>query len=301
MVSESTNGHAAAGPSAAPRRLYPGWRSCVHLVRPETVLGWHRKGYRAWWRFKSRKCKPGRPDIGWEVVRLIRRLARENPTWGAHRIANELRKLGHDIGSTTVGRYMRKVRGRGQRWMTFLKNHLGDTVACDFFIVPTIAFQRLYAFVILSHDRRRIVHIGVTAHPTSFWAARQIVEAFPESEPKILLHDRDPLFQDAFARQVAAMGIRELRIRPRHPWMNCYAERVIGSIRRECTDHVIVLNERHLLRVLREYAAYYNEARTHLSLEGDAPISRTREASPATRLRATPVLGGLHHRYTRAA
>ncbi|MGQ0554015.1 MAG: integrase core domain-containing protein [Planctomycetota bacterium] len=285
------------------RRLNPAWRSCLHLVTPATVLRWHKKGYCAWWRFKSRGRKPGRPAIDWRLINLIKRLARENPSWGSPHITKELIRLGFNIGKTTVERYMPQIKGRGQGWMTFLRNHMGVTCACDFFVVHTITFQRLYAFVVLSHDRRRIVHVAVTPHPTSEWTARQLLEAFPGdgSEPGILLHDNDPLFKDAFQRQVEVMNIKDLHTRARSPWMNCFCERVIGSIRRDCTDHFIVINELHLTRILNAYVEYYNRSRTHLSLEGDTPISRPRETTPAYRLKATPVLGGLHHRYERAA
>jgi len=286
-------------------RVFPGWRECLCLVKPETVLGWHRKGWRAYWRWKSKARKAGRPPIGWRLVRLIHRLSRENPTWGAPRIRSELLLLGHDVGESTVARYMarNRHRGRGQSWMTFLRNHLKVTAACDFFTVPTITFRNLYVLVVLSHDRRLIRHVAVTAHPTAEWTARQILEAFPGGEePKFLLRDNDAIYGDDFTRLVKAAAIREITTGYRSPWQNPYAERVIGTLRRECTDHLLVLGERHLERALREYVGtFYNLARPHLSLDGNSPLPRTREATPAEVVIATPVLGGLHHTYRRAA
>ena len=255
------------------------------------------------WRRKSSTKKVGRPAIGWPLARLIRRLSLENATWGAPRIRDELVLLGHDVGLMTVHRYMAKGRDpkKAQRWQTFLRNHLKVIAACDFFTVPTITFRNLFVLIVLSHDRRVVRHVAVTAHPTAEWAARQLLEAFPEDEPRFLLHDRDPLFQAEFAQRTATLGIHDMKTAARSPWMNGYCERVIGTIRRECTDHLIALGERHLKSILDEYVAYYNETRTHRSLEGNAPIARQREAAPIGDVRATPVLGGLHHRYSRAA
>ncbi len=285
--------------------VFPGWRDALALVKPETVLRWHSKGWRAYWRWKSEARRRGRPPIGWKLVRLIHRLSLENPAWGAPRIRNELLLLGHDVGESTVSRYMarNRFRGRGQGWMTFLRNHMKVTAACDFFVVPSITFRSLFVFVVLSHDRRVIRHIAVTAHPTAEWTARQIVEAFPGGEePERLLRDNDRIYGEEFIRQVKAMAIKELRTPYRSPWCNPYAERVIGTLRRECSDHVIALNAQHLERVLRDYVAnFYNPARPHLSLGGNSPLPRTRETSPANDVIATPVVGGLHHTYRRAA
>jgi len=287
------------------RKFFRGWQDCLLIVKPATVLRWHSKGWRAYWRRKSQPRRIGRPTVGWQLARLIRRLSLENVTWGAPRIHDELRLLGHDVGESTVARYMAKHRNRGdgQGWMNFLRNHLNVTVACDFFVVPTVTFKLLYAFVILSHDRRRIVHVAVTPHPTAAWTACQVKEAFPGGEePRYLLRDNDSIYGEDFARTIEAMGIEQIRTSHRSPWENPYCERVIGTLRRECTDHIIALGERHLQRVLREYVdGYYNTARTHLSLDGNAPIPRTRESAPAVELQSTPVLGGLHHRYTPAA
>jgi hypothetical protein len=260
---------------------------------------------RYYWARKSTPRRQGRPPIPWTLVYLIKRLSRDNVLWGAPRLRDELAQLGHKVAASTVARYMVRHRDpkKAQRWRTFLKNHLSVTAACDFFVVPTLTFKLLYGFVVLSHDRRRIVHINVTAHPTAEWTARQLVEAFPGdgSEPRYLLHDRDAIYGEVFQRQVRATGLREVVIGRKAPWQSAYVERAIGSIRRECTDHVIPLGERHLRRVLREYARYDNESRTHQALDGDAPVPREPEALPVCDVVAEPVLGGLHHRYTRAA
>jgi len=286
-------------------RLLADWRSSLLIVKPETVIRWHRKGAAWYWARKSRTTKRGAPAIGWKLVRLIQRLSVENVTWGAPRIRDELGMLGHDVAQSTVEKYMVKRRDpeKGQRWSTFLRNHMKVTAACDFFVVPTLTFKMLYAFVVLSHDRRRILHVGLTAHPTAEWTARQIREAFPGdgSEPTYLLHDRDGIYGDRFHDEARAMGLRELLSGRRCPWQNPFVERVIGSIRRECTDHVIITGERHLLTLLREHQRYYNSSRCHNSLDDNAPEPRQREAAPVEDVVAVPVLGGLHHEYRRAA
>jgi transposase InsO family protein len=275
------------------------------FVQPETVVKWHRHGFLRYWGRKSKPHRQGRPSIGWNLVYLIKRLSMENVLWGAPAIGRELQRLGHDIADSTIAKYMvpRHDPGRGQRWTTFLRNHMPVTAACDFFVVPTLTFKLLYGFVVLSHDRRRILHVGVTAHPTAEWTARQIVEALPgdESQPRFLLRDNDAIYGHAFERQVRAMGLRQLRTGHKSPWQNAYVERVIGTIRRDCLDHIIPLGERHLLRTLREYAHSYNTARTHSSLAGESPVARGREHQPVFDVVAEPVLGGLHHRYRRAA
>jgi len=249
--------------------------------------------------------KRGAPSIGWKLVRLIQRLSVENVTWGAPRIRDEMGMLGHEVAQSSVEKYVVKRRDpeKGQRWSTFLANHMKVTAACDFFVVPTLTFTMLYAFVVLSHDRRRIVHVGVTAHPTAEWTARQVREAFPGdgTEPKYLLRDRDRIYGDTFREEIRAMELRELLSGHRCPWQNPFVERVIGSIRRECTDHVIVMGEQHLTQMLRDYAASYNSSRCHQSLDGNSPEPRTRETSPVDDVSAVPVLGGLHHEYRRAA
>jgi putative transposase len=287
------------------RRIFPEWRSVLAIASPKTVLRWHRGGFRLLWRWKSRH-KLGRPAIPRKLLCLIWRLQRENPTWGAHRIANELALLGHKVGKSTVGRYMRRKfpTGRGQSWKTFVQNHMNVTAACDFFVVPTLGFRRLFAFVVLSHDRRRIRHIAVTARPSVAWTAAQIRTAFsePGARPTYLIHDREKTFRcPGFLQALQQLAITDKKTARRQPWMNGYCERVIGTLRRECTDHLIALNERHLERLLRTYAAYYNASRTHMALERNAPLPRAPARAPAGELLATPVLGGLHHTYAAAA
>ena len=212
------------------------------------------------WTWKVRRGQPGRPVISREVRDLIRKMCRENPTWGAPRMHGELLKLGIDIGETSVSKYM--VRSRkppSQTWRTFLDNHLQQLVSIDFFTVPTIRFQVLYVFLVLGHDRRRILHCNVTAHPTAEWTGQQLREAFPfDQVPRYLLRDRDAIFGDEFREQVRDMGIHEVLSAPRSPWQRAYVERVIGSIRRECLDHVVVFNAMSLRRILASYFTYYH-------------------------------------------
>jgi transposase InsO family protein len=273
------------------------------IVKPETVIGWHRKGFRLYWTWKVRHGRPGRPPISKEVRKLIRTMSRENPLWGAPRIHGELLKLGIDIGETSVGKYI--VRSRkppSQNWRTFLENHVKTMVSVDFFTVPTIRFQVLYVFLVLAHDRRRIVHFNVTAHPTAEWTAQQLREAFPfEQISHYLLRDRDGIFGGEFRKDVKAMGIKEILSAPRSPWQRAYVERVIGTIRRECLDHVIVFNDASLYRHVKSFLAYYQESRTHLSLAKDTPEPRPVQPPEFGRIVAIPQLGGLHHRYERRA
>ena len=286
-------------------RLFQDWRSCLLFVKPETVVKWHRGGFRQYWRWKSRVRRPGRPAIDTEVRAAIRQLLDENALWGAPRIHGELLKLGYQVSERTVGRYLKRIRPRrtsSQSWMTFLRNHLGCTAACDFFVVPTATFRVLYCFLVMTHERRRVVHFHVTTNPTARWAAQQLIEAFPGdgTEPKYLIRDNDGIYGDYFVRRVAGMEIEEKRTAPRSPWQNPFCERVIGSVRRECLDHLIILSESHLRHILHEYFRYYHESRTHLSLGKDAPTPRTL-APGQGHLVATPILGGLHHSYRRAA
>jgi len=281
------------------------WQSLLVIVEPATVVRWHREGFRLYWRWKSRGRKPGRPKLSAEIRELIRRMATENVTWGAPRIQSELALLGHVVAESTVSAYLRSIRDRrppSQRWTTFLRNHAKSIAAADLFVVPTIRFQLLYVLVVLRHDRRTVAHFNVTEHPTSRWVAQQIVEAFPNDEaPRFLIHDRDAIFGVEFNRRVASMGIEQVRTAYRSPWQNGICERLIGSIRRECLDHVVVFSEAHLRRILREYFAYYHDVRTHLALGRNAPIPRAVEPPENGRILATPYLGGLHHRYSRAA
>lgn len=232
-------------------------------------------------------------------------MARENPTWGEERIQSELKLLGYEVADSTVGRYMTRVRSgdSSQNWITFLRNHLPHTAACDFFVVPTLSFRLLFCFLVLSHDRRRIVHFNVCTAPTQGWTAQQIIEAFPGDAlvPRYLVRDRDGIYGTLFRRRVKNMGIEQIITSRKSPWQNPYAERVIGSIRRECINHLIVLSENHLRRRLKEYGRYYNASRTHLSLERNAPVPRRAESPSAGHVIAIPHLGGLHHEYRRAA
>src|SRR6185503_1486803 len=232
------------------RRVWADWRSYLVIVKPETVVAWHRKGFRLFWRWKSRNGKPGRPGVPEEIQDLIRMISRNNPRWGAPRIHGELLKLGIEITEPTVAKYMvRSQKPPSQSWRTFLNNHVKSMVSVDFFVVPTVRFQILYVFLVLAHDRRRIVHVGVTAHPTAEWTAQQLREAFPwDRAPHYLLRDRDRIFGHEFTAQVKAMGIKQVLSTPRAPWQRAFVERLIGSIRRECLDHVIVFNECSLQR-----------------------------------------------------
>jgi putative transposase len=284
-------------------RVWADWRSALVIVKPETVTAWHRRGFRLFWTWKVRRGKPGRPPVPREVRDLIRRMSRENPGWGAPRIHGELLKLGINVGETSVSKYL--VRNRkppSQTWRTFLENHIKSLVSVDFFTVPTIRFQVLYVFLVLAHERRRIVHFAVTAHPTAEWAAQQLREAFPwDSAPRFLLRDRDRIFGRDFVEQVKAMGIKQVLSAPRSPWQRAYVERIIGTIRRECLDHLIVFNEASLCRHLQAFIGYYHRTRTHLALDKDAPDPRSVQLPDAGRIISIPEVGGLHHRYERRA
>jgi len=282
-------------------RLYglaPGVLSALAIVSPETVIRWHRAGFRSYWRGRSRS-RGGRPKTPPDVRHLIRDISVANPLWGAPRIHGELLKLGIDVGQTTVAKYM--ARGRrppSQGWKTFLRNHADGIVSMDLFVVPTISFQLLYGLLILRHGRREILWLGATTHPSAEWISRQLTEAYGwEQGPRYLVRDRDSIYGDVFIRRLRAMGIRDRPTAPRSPWQNGYCERLIGSIRRDCLDHVVVFGEQHLRHLLRSYANYYNQARTHLSLNKDAPVSRAIQT--VGRILPLPVLGGLHHQYVR--
>jgi putative transposase len=230
-------------------------------------------------------------------------MCRENPTWGAPRIHGELLKLGIDIGESSVTKYMVRCRKPpSQTWRTFLENHLSQIVSVDFFTVPTIRFQVLYVFLVLAHDRRRILHFNVSRHPTAEWASQQLRESFSfDQVPRYLLRDRDRIFGQDFREQVRDMDIEEVLSAPRSPWQRAYVERVIGSIRRECLDHLIVFNEASLRRALCSYFGYYHKSRTHLSLRKDSPEPRPIQSVEMGRVVAVPQVGGLHHRYERRA
>lgn len=280
-------------------RLWSGWRKALIFVKPETVIAWHRRGFRCYWRWKSRSRRPGRPKLAREVVTLIQTMHEANPTWGAPRIHGEMLKLGFEVAESTVSKHLpRARRPPSQGWRTFLRNHLAEMVAIDFAVVPTVTGQLLFVFVVLELARRRVLHANVTPHPTAAWAAQQMIEALPwASTARYVIRDRDGIFGEVFRERVEGLGLREVLIAPRSPWQNGYAERFIGSLRRECLDHIIAINELQLLRVVRSYVAYYNRTRTHLSLGKDPPESRPVEGPFTGTIAAIPEVGGLHHRY----
>ena len=273
------------------------------MVKPATVIRWHRKGFRLFWTWRSRPLGRGRPSIPVDIKKLLRRMNRENPLWGAPRIHGELLKLGIEISQAAVSKYLvRHPKPPSQGWLTFLRNHMGCSASVDFLVVPSIAFRLLYVFIVLHHERRRIVHFAVTAHPTSGWSAQQIRESFPwDAAPRYLIRDRDASYGDVFRSRLQALAIDEVLSAPRSPWQNAFVERVIGSIRRECLDHVVVLNERHLRRILSSYFDYYHRTRTHLSLCKDCPEPRPTQPAGQGKIIACPQVGGLHHRYERLA
>ncbi len=254
-------------------RFWGRWREALILVQPETVIRWHRRGFKRFWAWRSRRRGLGRPRIDRTLKELIERIATANPLWGAPRVHAELLKLGITISQRSVSRWMRRPqKSPSPTWRSFLDNHVKDLVPVDFFTVPTATFQVLFGLLVLAHDRRRVVHFNVTTNPTAHWTAQQVVEAFPwESAPRYLLRDRDSIFGEFFRGRVRGMGIEEVLIAYRSPWQSPFVERLIGSIRRECLDHVIVLGEKHLRRVLGEYFRYYHRSRTHLSLGKDCP------------------------------
>src|SRR3989454_1086321 len=256
-------------------RLVPTTLAALAVVRPETVLQWHRAGFRAYWRSRSTP-HGGRPKTPLEIRQLIRDMSIANPLWGAPRVHGELLKLGIDVGQTTVAKYMAKQkRPPSQGWRTFLRNHADGVASMDLFVVPTASFRLLYGLLILQHGRRQIMWLGATAHPTAEWIARQFTEAYGwKAVPRYVVRDRDAVYGDVFIRRLRTMGIRDRPTAARSPWQNGYAERLIGSIRRECLDNVVVFGEQHLRHLLTLYQRYYNEARTHLSLNKDAPVPR---------------------------
>jgi putative transposase len=277
------------------------WRICLKVVRPETVIRWHRHGFKIFWSYKSKSKKSGRPKIDPEMKSLIIKIAKENPLWGAPRIHGELLKLGFKVSERTVSNLIpdRNSKGTGQSWKIFLRNHLSKVCSIDFFTIHTFNFKILYVLVILSHDRRRVVHFNITQHPTAFWTLQQIKEAFPwDSTPKYLLRDRDSIYGKVFRQGVKSMNIKEIITTYKSPWQNGYVERMIGSIRRDCLDHHIILGENHLRQVLKEYLEYYHQDRTHYGLNKDTPRARPVETKPDSgKVVSLPRCGGLHHRY----
>ena len=283
-------------------RILPDWKRHLTIVQPDTVVRWHRAGWRVYWRWRSNPRR-GRPKVSVEARTLIGRMSLENPLWGAPRIHGELQKLGYDICESTIARYMVRRSGPpSQTWRTFVHNHMSDLAAIDFFTVPTVTFRTFYVFLVLSLDRRRIVHFNVTSNPTADWTSLQLIQAFPfDIAPRYLIRDRDGIYGPKVIETLDILDIEQIPTAPRSPWQNGYCERVIGTIRRECLDHVIVLSEKHLRRVLKEYVAYYHQSRTHLGLDKDAPVSRPVQSLDVGPVASKPVLGGLHHRYFRQA
>ncbi len=281
-------------------RVWPRSLDLMVLVKPATVVRWHRQGFRLYWRWRSRS---GRPSVNHEIRDLIRQMSSANPLWGAPRIHGELLKLGIEISQTTVGKYMvRGSRTPSPTWRSFLRNQASGIAAIDMFVVPSATFRLLFVALILVHDRRKVVHFNVTRNPTAVWLSRQLTEAFPwDTSPRYLLRDRDASYGVEFCNRVQAMGIKEVVTAPRSPWQNPYVERVIGSLRREFLDHVVIFNERHLRRVLPSYLDYYHRTRTHLSLDKDCPDPRRIMPRGIGKIVVLPQVGGLHHRYERLA
>jgi putative transposase len=287
-------------------RLCSDWTEALIIVKPETVVSWHRAGFRLFWRLRSRFRRPGRPKIRQEIRQLIRRMKKDNPSWGAPRIHGELLQLGFEISEPTVSRYLHRLKrhhseGKAKRWLAFLNNHREVIAAFDFFTVPTLTFRVLYCFFVIEHGRRRILHFNTTAHPTSEWIVHQLREAFPLScAHRYVVLDRDAKFGGDVVEFLKASGIKPIRTSVRSPWQNGIAERWVGSCRREMLDHVIPLNEQHLRRLGNEYLAYYHEDRTHNSLSKQTPGRRPIQSRPdaSCEILSLPRIGGLHHRYS---
>jgi putative transposase len=289
----------------AVRRFWSGWQQSLIVVTPETVVRWHRAGFRLYWKLISKVRRPiGRRQTSKEVQELIFRLVIENPTWGAPRMHGELLMLGFDVSERTISRWMKRAPRDpepARRWLTFLRNHRETIAAMDFFTVPTITFSSLYCFFVISHDRRRILHFNVTKHPTSSWIVQQLREAFPfGSAPRFVIFDRDAKYGLEVPVAVRSLRVSPVRTSFESPWQNGVAERWVGSCRRDLLDHIIAVDERHLKRLLSEYIRYYHEDRTHLGLGKGTPNGRP-PTKNSGRVLSHPRLGGLHHRYDRAA
>jgi len=284
------------------RRLWPeGWTSQLRIVQPETVIGWHRRGWRLYWSWRSRS-RLGRPRLSTEVRELIARMSRDNPLWGTERIRGELLKLAIVVSNRSIRRYRWRgpKRERSQTWKTFLRNQIKGIWAADLFVVQTIGFQTLYVFFFIRHERRKLIHFNVTASPPAAWIWRQTIEATAWGrQPQHLIRDRDNSYGADFGTKVAILGIEDHKTPYRAPLANSVAERVVRTFRQECLDHVIVLNERHLLTLLTEFLRYYNHDRPHRTLDLQTPVPIRPKSHGVIVSRA--ILGGLHHAYGRAA
>ena len=286
------------------RRFWNKWKNSLLIVDPQTVVNWHKKGFKLYWRFISQRGKnKGKQPVDKEIIKHILQMAHDNPTWGAPRIHGELLKLGFKVSERTVSRYLPKPVSPGdktKKWLTFLKNQRKGIAAMDFFVVPTLFFKRLYCFFIIHHDKRKIIHFNVTFHPTTQWVIKQLRAAFASSHPvKYMIFDRDSIFSTLITETLKSLGIEAVRTSFRSPWQNGIAERWIGSCRKELLNHVIVLNQNHLYQLLEDYVEYYNKDRTHYNLGKDPPISRpvTKKGSDNDKVIALPRVGGLHHKY----
>jgi putative transposase len=285
------------------RRLWSEWRCPLLYVQADTVVRWQRERFRRFWaRLSKPHCRQrGRPGTAAELLRLIEGMVAANPLWRAPRIHGELKLLGIAISERTVSRILRRLRRPPhQTWKTFLHNHVGEMVSIDFFTVPTICMRVLFVFIVLEHRRREVLHFNVTEHPTAAWTAQQIVEAFADRESaRYLIRDRDSIYGQDVHLQIASLGMEEVLTASQSPWQNPYVERLIGSIRRECLNHFVILSAKHLKRTLSSYFRYYHESRTHLGLGKQCPFPR--QTSSVGKIIAIPQLGGLHHRYERVA
>jgi transposase InsO family protein len=288
------------------RRVWTNWADALVLVKPDTVVSWHRTGFRLFWRWRSRASRAGRPKVEREIRELIRRMKAENPTWGAPRIHGELLLLGFEISEPTVSRYLRGLKrfpreSKAKQWLAFLNNHREVIAAFDFFTVPTLSFRTLYCFFVIEHRKRQILQFNVTLHPTSEWIVQQLREAFPLPCPyQYVLFDHDAKFGNEVLTFLKASALKPMRTSVRSPWQNGIAERWVGSARRELLDHIIPLNEFHLRRLVRDYLGYYHADRTHIGLNKRTPADRIAEQRTIrrTEILSVPRIGGLHHRYS---
>lgn len=282
-------------------RLFNSWKPVLLVVKPETVIKWHRKGFKYYWRRKSRHI--GRPHIDWKLIKLIRRLQKDNPLWSAQRIQEELAKLGYSVCDNTVSKYMKKPRAdpdQRQRWQTFLRNHAKHIIGIDFMVVRTIFFRTVYVFIMVSHDRRKILYFNISSNPHSQWTIQRLCGTVAYDETtKHVIRDNDAIFSWDFKLTVHRLGLKDTLTAFRSPWQNGTCERVIGTLRRECLDHMIILNEKYLHSVLSKFIEYYNSYRTHMSLDKDTPVHRTVQREG--KIVSQSVLGGLHHVYSRVA